>query len=385
VTAVQPGTVSIPRYGSASLADLVPSVLASLGTPAFTGVLSLPPATAACILLIDGLGADLVRAHATDAPVLHAALTGAAGRDLTAGFPSTTAVSIGSIGTGLPPGAHGILGYQVAIPGTTRLMNSLRWDDEIDPLSWQPLPTAFERAAAAGTTVVEVAKREFEGGGLDRAVLRAPSFVGSDTFGEIAAGALAQLGLAVNSRRPGLVYAYVSDLDWTGHGHGVGSLAWRLQLQLIDRLVEQLIDRLPAGSRLYVTADHGMVDVPPSSRVDVYTQPALVEGVQLMGGEPRARYLYLREGALDDVLAAWRARLGGDAVVCTRDEAIDAGWFGPVTDRYRARIGDVVVAALADIAIIDSGRHPREARLLGHHGSVTAAEQLVPLVTFGSG
>ncbi len=360
-------------------------MLASLGTPTFTGVLSLPPARAACVLLIDGLGAELLRAHATDAPVLHAALTGAAGRDLTAGFPSTTAASIASIGTGLPPGTHGILGYQVAIPGTNRLMNSLRWDAEIDPLSWQPLPTAFELAAAAGTTVVEVAKREFEGGGLDRAVLRAPTFVGSDTFGEIAAGALAQLGLAVQSRRPGLVYAYVSDLDWTGHGHGVDSTAWRLQLQLIDRLVEQIVDRLPAGSRLYVTADHGMVDVPPARRVDVDAEPALLDGVQLMGGEARARYLYLRDGALDDVLAAWRECLGDGAVVCARDEAIDAGWFGPVTDRYRARIGDVVVAALSDIAVVDSRRHPREARLLGHHGSVTAAEQLVPLLTFGSG
>ncbi|HEY0870220.1 MAG TPA: alkaline phosphatase family protein, partial [Acidothermaceae bacterium] len=243
----------IPRYGSASLADLVPSVLASLGTPTFRGVLSLPPAMGACILLIDGLGAELIRAHPADAPLLYAALTGDAGRDLTSGFPSTTAVSIGSIGTGLPPGAHGILGYQVAIPGTTRLMNSLRWDPEVDPLSWQPLPTAFELAAAAGTTVVEVAKREFEGGGLDRAVLRAPSFVGSDTFGEIAAGAIAQLSAAVAARRPGLVYAYVSDLDWTGHGHGVGSLAWRLQLQLVDRLVEQIVDRLPMGARLYVT------------------------------------------------------------------------------------------------------------------------------------
>ncbi len=382
---VRPDTVPIPRYGSASLADLVPSVLASLGTPTFTGVLSLPPAMAACILLVDGLGAELIRAHADDAPLLRAALTGDAGRDLTSGFPSTTAVSIGSIGTGLPPGAHGILGYQVAIPGTTRLMNSLRWDTEVDPLSWQPLPTAFELAAAAGTTVVEVAKREFEGGGLDRAVLRAPSFVGSDTFGEIAAGALAQLGAAVAARRPGLVYAYVSDLDWTGHGHGVGSLAWRLQLQLVDRLVEQIVDRLPAGSRLYVTADHGMVDVPPARRVDVDVEPSLLDGVQLMGGEPRARYLYLREGALNDVLARWRECLGDGAVVCTRDEAIEAGWFGPVTDRYRARIGDVVVAALGDIAVVDSRRHPREARLLGHHGSVTAAEQLVPLLAFGNG
>jgi len=385
VAAVHPGTVPIPRYGSASLADLVPSVLASLGTPTFRGVLSLPPAMAACILLIDGLGAELVRAHAADAPLLHSALTGAGGRDLTSGFPSTTAVSIGSLGTGLPPGAHGILGYQVAIPGTTRLMNSLRWDAEVDPLAWQPLPTAFELAAAAGTTVVEVAKREFEGGGLDRAVLRAPLFIGSDTFGEIAAGALAQLGAAIAARRPGLVYAYVSDLDWTGHGHGVGSLAWRLQLQLIDQLVEQIVDRLPTGSRLYVTADHGMVDVPPDRRVDVDAEPAMLDGVQLMGGEPRARYLYLREGALDDVLAGWRGCLGDGAVVCARDEAIDAGWFGPVTDRYRARIGDVVVAALADIAVVDSRRHPREARLIGHHGSVTAAEQLVPLLAFGNG
>jgi hypothetical protein len=360
-------------------------VLASLGTPTFRGVLALPPAMAACILLVDGLGAELIRAHPDDAPLLYSAITSDAGRDLTSGFPSTTAVSIGSIGTGLPPGAHGILGYQVAIPGTTRLMNSLRWDPEVDPLSWQPLPTAFELAAAAGTTVVEVAKREFEGGGLDRAVLRAPVFVGSDTFGEIAAGAIAQLTAAVTARRPGLVYAYVSDLDWTGHGHGVGSLAWRLQLQLVDRLVEQIVERLPMGARLYVTADHGMVDVAPSRLVDVDAEPNLLDGVLLMGGEPRARYLYLREGALADVLGAWGERLGDGAVVCVRDDAIDAGWFGPVTDRYRARIGDVVVAALADIAVVDSRRHPREARLLGHHGSVTAAEQLVPLLAFGNG
>ena len=165
MTLVDPRAVPIPRYGTGSLADLVPSVLASIGTPTFSNVLSLAPAAAACILLIDGLGAELVRAHSADAPLLHAALASESGRDLTSGFPSTTAVSIASIGTGLPPGAHGILGYQVAIPGTARLMNSLRWDSEVDPVVWQPLPTAFERAVAAGTSVVEVAKREFEGGG----------------------------------------------------------------------------------------------------------------------------------------------------------------------------------------------------------------------------
>ncbi len=379
---VDPRAVPIPRYGTGSLADLVPSVLASIGTRTFSDVLCLAPAAAACILLIDGLGAELVRAHSDDAPLLHAALMSGAGRDLTSGFPSTTAVSIASIGTGLPPGAHGILGYQVAIPGTARLMNSLRWDAEVDPVVWQPLPTAFERAVAAGTAVVEVAKREFEGGGLDRAVLRAATFVGSDTFGEIGAGALAELKAAVTARRPCLVYAYVSDLDWTGHGHGVGSLAWRLQLQLVERLVEQIVERLPAGSVLYVTADHGMVDIAAERRIDVEAERWLLDGVRLMGGEPRARYLYVRPGALDDVVSGWRARLGAEAVVCTREEAIEAGWFGVVSQRYRERIGDVVVAAIADIAVVDSRRHPGEAGLIGHHGSLTAAEQLVPLACF---
>jgi hypothetical protein len=385
VTAVNPRSVPVPRYGVASLADLVPSVLASVGTPGFSDVLGLPPAAAACVLLVDGLGADLIRAHPDHAPVLHAALTGGDSRDLTAGFPSTTAASIASIGTGLPPGAHGILGYQVMIPGTTRVMNSLRWDAAVDPLVWQPTPTAFERAVAAGTSVVEVAKREFEGGGLDRAALRGSGFVGADTFGEVGAGAIGQLEAALATRRPGLVYAYIADLDWTGHGHGVGSLAWRLQLQLVDRFVEQLIGWLPSGARLYVTADHGMVDISADRRIDVDVEPSLREGVEVMAGEARARYLYVREGALDDVLAAWCGRLGSDAVVCCRDEAIEAGWFGPVKDEYRARIGDVIVAALADIAVVASKRHPKEARLIGHHGSVTAAEQLVPLVTFTGG
>ncbi len=374
--------IPVPLYGSASLADVVPSVLASVATPGFTDVLGLPSAAAACVLLVDGLGATLVREHADDAPVLHAALN-AGGRDLTTGFPSTTAASVASIGTGRTPGEHGVVGYQVAIPGAGRLMNSLRWDPAVDPMQWQPAATAFERAIAAGTPVVQVAKREFESSGLTRAALRGGRFAGADSFGEVAAGSLAELRRAVEARQRTLVYAYIADLDATGHPHGVGSQAWRFQLQLVDRMVEQIASALPAGSRLYVTADHGMLDVPVDRRVDAETEQELLAGVDLFGGEARARYLYVEPGATDDVVAAWRARLGADAVVCTREEAIDAGWFGRVSDLARPRIGDVIVASLSDIAIVCSKSHPREAKLIGHHGSVTPAERLVPLIPFG--
>ena len=381
-TLFHPASVPLPRYGSAALADLVPSVLASMSAPGFGNVLGLPTAAAACVLLVDGLGAELVRAHRDDAPLLHAAL--GAGRDLTSGFPSTTAASIASIGTGRAPGAHGIVGYQVAIPGAGKLMSSLRWDPSVDPLAWQPSPTAFEQAVASGVEVVQVGKRKFENGGLDRAVLRGARFVGADTFGEVAASVVHGLRDLVAQRRPGFIYAYVADLDWTGHAHGVGSTAWQLQLQLVDRLVEQIASRLPAGARFYVTGDHGMVDIPVERRIDVDLDPSLRDGLSLLGGEARARYLYVRDGALDDVVALWRSRFGADAVVCTRDEAIDAGWFGQVSDLARPRIGDVIVASMTDLALVATHHQPHEARLVGHHGSLTPAEMLVPLLEFGA-
>lgn len=378
---IDPASVPLPRYGFGSLADLVPSVLASIGTPGFTDVLGLQPAIASCVLLVDGLGAELIRDRAVDAPVLSAGLQ--RGRDLTAGFPSTTAASIASIGTGLPPGGHGIVGYTVAIPGARRLLNSLKWDPQVDPLLWQPSLTAFEHAAAAGVEVLQIGKRTFKGGGLDRSVLRGARFVGADTLGEVAASTLAGLADFASRRHAGFVYAYVADLDWTGHGHGVNSQAWQLQLQFIDQLVEQIRSRLPAGVTFYVTGDHGMLDIPVQRRVDVDVDASLRDGIELLGGEARARYLYVREGALDDVLATWGSRFGAEAVVCTRDEAIDAGWFGPVSDLARPRIGDVIVAALSDLALVATHHQPNEARLIGHHGSLTAAEQLVPLISFG--
>ncbi|MGH4000281.1 MAG: alkaline phosphatase family protein [Pseudonocardiaceae bacterium] len=132
-----------------------------------------------------------------------------------------------------------------------------------------------------------------------------------------------------------------------------------------------------------ITADHGMVTVPEASRLDFDTEPALHAGVRLLGGEPRARYVYTEPGVNDDVCATWRELIGDRAWIRTRDEAIAQGWFGPVVeDRIRDRIGDIVVVARCDFALVRTVGESRSARLIGHHGSLTAAEQLVPLLVF---
>src|SRR5689334_8021077 len=148
----------VPSYGAAALADLSSSILASLDAdaPPAQNVLGLPPVRRACLLIVDGLGWELLRGHPAAAPFLSELARNS--RPITAGFPSTTVTSLGSICTGRPPGQHGILGYQVAIPGENRLLNGLRWDARVDPRQWQPLPTIYERAAAAGIAAVHVAQ-----------------------------------------------------------------------------------------------------------------------------------------------------------------------------------------------------------------------------------
>ncbi len=368
----------LPGYGQTSLADLAESLLASLGVPGSRNPLGLASAARACLLVVDGLGWDLLRRNRSAAPFL-AGLT-ETGCWLTAGFPATTVTSLGSLGTASPPGQHGMLGYQVRVPGTDHLLNGLRWDKTVDPVSWQPEPTIFERAAAAGVGAIRVAAGAFRTSGLSAATMRGADYRPADTPGTLVASTAA----ALEAERRALATVYTGDLDATGHVQGCASPAWRFQLGHVDRLAEQLAGALPAGTVLYVTADHGMVDVPPEHRTDADAVADLRTGVALLGGEGRARHVYAVPGAAPDVLAAWRAVLGDAAWVASRDEAIDSGWFGPVDNRLAARIGDVVAAARGSSAVVATQAEPRESALVGMHGSLTAAEQRVPLLTFAA-
>ena len=377
---------SLPRYGEASLADLLPSLLAALDVPGFANPLGVEPLRRACLLVVDGLGWEQLLANRRAAPVLAAAAE--RGRPITTGFPSTTATSLASIGTGLPPGRHGLVGYTIALPGMERAFNCLRWSpyglggakdlrDRVVPEQLQPEPTGFEAAAADGVEVTLVGAGHFAASGFTRAALRGGGYWRTHSLGDQAAGAVRGLGKG----RRSLVYLYHPGLDRTGHVRGAGAEAWRLELAHIDRLVGQIAERLGGDAALFVTGDHGMVDLRPEQRVDLADQPELAAGVRLLAGEARARHVHTQRGAAGDVLAAWRGVLGHDMWVVAGEEAIAAGWFGPeVHDEVRPRVGDVVAAAHGPVGVVQLEVDPTQALLTGHHGSMTPAEQLVPFL-----
>jgi hypothetical protein len=369
-----PGDGGPPVAGA--LADVLPAAAAALGQPLRPVPFDLPPARRVCVLLVDGLGERLLAARGGHAPCMREHL--AAGLVLATTYPSTTATSMGSFGTGLPPGAHGLVGYQVRDPATGVLLNELSWEPPVDPRAWQPEPTVFEHLLAGGVAVTRVGPAFFDGSGLTEATLRGGRFVAASSLDDRVDAALAALRAAA---APALVYVYWGDVDKVGHTDGCGSWAWGEEVAAVDLAVRRLASGMPEDTLLLVTADHGMVDVPADARTDLAEDAELADGVLLTGGEPRAPMLYCAPGAVEDVLATWRGRLAGAMDVLSRDDAVERGWFGPVSARVLPRIGDVVAAAREPVCVHDSRcQRPELLRLVGMHGALTPDETRVPLL-----
>jgi arylsulfatase A-like enzyme len=252
----------LPAYGSGSLGEVVPSLLAALSGET-RNVLNVPASPAIVLLVIDGLGWDLLSEHQAEAPFLAAHLDGA--QPITSGYPSSTATSLAMLSTARPPIAHGLTGYTMAAPGLRRAMNTLAWTmhgpggrdlrAELPPESVQPLPTLFMLAAEAGVRMTAVGPDEHVGSGLSRAILRGGRYEPVSALDD--PGAAAVVRDALGGDRAAAVYAYHPALDAAGHRYGPGSDPWRAALRRVDAIASRLAAVLPDGGLLAVTADHG--------------------------------------------------------------------------------------------------------------------------------
>jgi hypothetical protein len=365
---------------SRNLAALSNSIFASLNLEGATNDLEIEinPGTRECLLLIDGMGTDAISKYGSEFPIfkeLNSLI------NLDSHFPSTTATNLSSLGTGTLPGVHGMLGYTVRVPRSGepgRLLNSLKWDERVDPLNWQSVPTLFERAAAQGISVSHIAAKRYEGSGFTQAALRGAQYLGANQIGDII-----ETTILAMQKPSAFSYVYINHLDAAGHDEGVGSEKWLLALSTVSELITGLRNRLPKGTRLWVTADHGMINV--GEKLILGQDNKLMENVTLVGGEPRARHMYLREGAIAETVAIWREFLGAKADVYSRDEVIAAELFGPqVSLDSSERMGDLIAIAKGEMILVDPTRIKEESKMIGHHGGLEEIEVAIPLLSHQS-
>ena len=359
----------IPDYGGANVRGIVPALL---GPGAWATSLPswMPPivseARQAVLLVLDGLGWDQLQEHRTIAPTI----ASLAGGPITTVAPTTTATALSSIATGLTPGEHGLIGYRIVLGG--EVVNVLRWAaDGEDRRRSQPPGDVQRYPAFMGEPVPVVSPTELTQSAFTTAHLRGGTQVGY----RAASSMPIEIRLQIEAGER-FVYAYYGGIDKIAHERGFGEF-YEAELRAADRIVGDILELLPPGAVLIVTADHGQVDVGDNI---IYPSDDLLSLVSLQSGEGRFRWLHARRGAADDLLAAATHEFGDTGWVRPRDQLIAEGWFGPtVAPPIAQRLGDVAVIARDDVSYHDpddSGPF----QLMCRHGSMTSAEVHVPLV-----
>lgn len=353
------------------LSEITPAIFAGLGLSQYESRLGVSPSGREVLFLIDGFGAHAMDEYAELMPNI---MFGKSFGDITTAFPSTTSTSLATLLTGAMPNEHGMLGYTVRVPHSDRVLNALKWDERVDPVLWQPKDTFFEIGARHGINVTHVAAKRYEGTGFTRAVFRGANYRGANLYSDL----VTETAQALKSS-PSFVYLYVNDLDVAGHVAGYGSDKWLNALQMIDNLVGQLRERLPKGTRIWITGDHGMLNV--GEKIVIGRDNLLGTEVATIAGEPRARHIYLsRPEVSNEIANLWRSELSNTATVYTKSEAINSGIFGlPMPEKFAERAGDLIVIVNTDAILIDPAREKLESAMVGHHGGLTQIETNVPL------
>ena len=374
------------------------------------------------MVLVDGLGWQMLRECAGHTPNLRRLL--ADSDYLHTCAPSTTAAALTTLATGVYPGAHAMVGYAVRdpllrgqlgaghVPKASDVFDLITFKNSShDPLTWQSVPTLIERANAKAKAgygpqlgAVSIGRSKFAGSGLSLAAWRGFKHIGVDALDQRPYQAYRAIKEGAK-----LVYLYVGELDHAGHNHGWHSDKWLQALEALDAMVGQLFRRLPTGTRIVLTADHGMVDTDRRHRIDLAKEKELAKDVVAVAGESRFLQLYVA----DDVASAPAAGSPGLGVAGTQtgidvvensghkelangvakrwaeflgDRAIWVGTdptplIGPLSPGARAAVGDVLVALNDNWTVVDSRVQSFHAtQLIGVHGSLTPVELEVPLI-----
>ena len=365
-------TPVVPDYHDACVTALVPALLEGSAAPAWLPKEVLQ-ARRVLLLVLDGLGWLQLRDRTEVAPTL----TDMAGGPITTVAPSTTAAALTSISTGLPPGEHGVVGYRIAVGGSSgpphgEILNALRWSTGNGDARRRHDPRLFQPCEMFGSQRPPVVTRaQFADSGFTAAHLSDTRLLGyADRVG------LVDQVLGAFAREEPFVYAYWDDIDRTAHEFGLAE-RYNDELAACDAMVAELLHRLPAGTAVVVTADHGQVHVGERLIHLPEEVTGLVDG---QSGEARFRWLHSRPGAASDLLAAAHQAFDHVGWVRSVDEVLSAGWLGDrVTSTARGRLGDVAVVARDPVAFVDPAE-VSSIELIGRHGSLTAAEMLVPAV-----
>jgi hypothetical protein len=344
------------------------------------------------LLLIDGFGWKLLEKYKDRYPFLKRFYQEGIVSQLTSQFPSTTAAHITTLCSNQTVGEHGIYEWFMYEPSLERIVAPLLYMYAGEKKGASLVDVmAPEEFFPRGAFFQELQKHQinctiFQQESIANSVYSKWMFDGATrvAYKEWRQGLRL---LKEHLEHPGLFYIYFGDFDTEAHHHGVDSAEVE---KALDRCFHELEATLmtapfPASTALLVTADHGMIDIHPSTTVYLNQKFPALEGKLKKGadghilgpaGSCRDLFLHVQPHYLMEVFTELKEGLEEIAWVCLTTELIERGFFGPSGISLRCQ------TRMADIAIITKGSHSIwwyekgrfEQTLYAMHGGLTPDE-----------
>lgn len=387
--AFEGGTLSHPLRGVANSVELFRAIALLSGvrnfqkTPGIETVSDMiGPHDHYLFVLVDGLGMNLRHRFPRDGFFATALQT-----EIRSVFPSTTSVALTSLATGLWPAEHGLTGWWTHFPEHRRVIAPLIFTERATRLPCERLGLTLEDLIPASPILGSFFRDPASY--LPRAITEGPYAKWSRDGTPIRAfrsfahlRRMAKRDIAT-VHGPSYRYLYLLTVDKLAHKHGVGSSEVAAEVRRIDRLLARLRETLPPSVRIVVTADHGLVDVPPEKHFTLRDDDAMcahVIGGQ--SGESTTPVFHVKPGHDGAFLEEFARSTAAQSFTLYRpDELAEYGLYGPepLSDEARLHLGNYVGISVepARLEYVPPGTEP--VNHIGVHGGLRPAEVNIPL------
>ena len=174
-------------------------------------------------------------------------------------------------------------------------------------------------------------------------------------------------------------YLYWTDPDYTMHEYGTTSQVTRTCLMDIENQILKLSENIPNDTIIFITADHGMIDVEP---IELSKYPLFVECLKKpFSGEGRFAQFYVKNGMNETFEKYFKEYFGDYFRLFTREEFINSKLSGLYTpnDITTVALGDYVAVATDDLYFTNEIKED-DLVFKAHHAGLTKEEMEIPII-----
>jgi len=388
-------------YNFANVPSSLPWLFTGQGTPALPNDVFgsfAPPFDHVVLCFIDAFGWLHVEKTLDHSRFLRHAVAHGVVSKMTSMFPSTTAAHVTTIHTGLTPSQSGTYAWQHYDPTVGTIIEPLPFAyldqsreslrvSGVDPGAIFPGPSIYGELSEMGVRSIVMQPIEIAYSSCNKVFTAGAETRPFKSFAE----ALVNLrNVLLNESGPAYTFLYWDKIDSVSHAHGPESEQVAAEIEMVFLAFERILhERIGSAKRtlLLITTDHGHVrtgqpfyvnrelpDVVAVTKRDRLGRPLAPAGSR------RDYFLHVQDDHVTAVRDRLREALAGRAEAFTTSELLEAGFFGegPASERFLARVGNVVVLPYANQSVwwLEPGQSESK---VSSHGGLTPDEVEIPL------